>query len=316
MSQASEAVEAFVFRKVRDHLKVNTGVQNIDVMNTAGFCRNCLSKWYFVGAQQMGIDVSYDEACEIVYGMPYAEWKKEYQTKATKEQMEQFQRMKNLHADHPDFVAPGKDKGAATKSKPIIRSDVCCDVGKGDKCAADMVARISRNTVVQGVKRARIRLGVLTVSDRASKGVYDDESGPEIKQCFTAYASKVESFLVDAPVEYKLVADEKNEIEQALISLSEKCNVIITTGGTGCAKRDVTPEATMAVVDRELRGIPEAIRRETSKIEPLAILSRAVAGIRKSSCLIVNLPGRPKACRESMAVLLPILNQTVNEMNN
>lgn len=91
-------LEAAAFRGLVEHLQRRTDVQNIDIMNLAGFCRNCLSKWYFAAAGECGVDMSYDEACEAVYGMPYAEWKEKYQQKATAEQLERFEQSKPQHA--------------------------------------------------------------------------------------------------------------------------------------------------------------------------------------------------------------------------
>jgi hypothetical protein len=91
-------LEAAAFRGLVEHLRRRTDVQNIDLMNLAGFCRNCLSKWYRAAAQERGIDMSYDEARETVYGMPYREWADKYQTEATQEQQQKFEETKPLHA--------------------------------------------------------------------------------------------------------------------------------------------------------------------------------------------------------------------------
>ena len=125
--------------------------------------------------------------------------------------------------------------------------------------------------------------GIVCVSDRCSQGLCEDKSGPAIKEMLESLG---DSF------HYLIVPDEKEEIEKALITLSdEKCaDVIFTTGGTGFASRDVTPEATKAVIEKEVPGIPEAIRYESLKITKNAMLSRAAAGIRGKT-LIINLPG-------------------------
>lgn len=91
-------LEAAAFRGLVQHLQSRTDVQNIDLMNLAGFCRNCLSKWYAAAASEKGLDMSYDTAREVVYGMPYAEWKDKHQAKATDEQMQAFEETKSLHA--------------------------------------------------------------------------------------------------------------------------------------------------------------------------------------------------------------------------
>lgn len=92
MSESSDAIEAAVFRRLLEHLDENRGVQNIDLMNLAGFCRNCLSKWYVAAAEERGLDVDYEAARERVYGMPYAEWKAKFQGEASPEQQAEFAR--------------------------------------------------------------------------------------------------------------------------------------------------------------------------------------------------------------------------------
>ena len=136
------------------------------------------------------------------------------------------------------------------------------------------------------------RFGILTASDRATAGEYEDRSGPAIKQF-------LEKALTSAlQVSRRLVEDEQEIIEQALIDLcDEGCSVIITTGGTGPAPRDVTPEATEAVCERMLPGFGEQMRAISLKHVPTAVLSRQTAGIRVST-LILNLPGSPRSIRE------------------
>ena len=146
------------------------------------------------------------------------------------------------------------------------------------------------------------RIGVLTISDRASEGVYEDLSGPAIKECFDDY-------LVSPWEEvYRCIPDEQLLIEQTLIELadSENCDLIVTTGGTGPAKRDITPEATEAVCEKMMPGFGELMRQESLKYVPTAILSRQTAGIRGSS-LIVNLPGKPKAIRQCLDAVFPAI---------
>ena len=135
--------------------------------------------------------------------------------------------------------------------------------------------------------------GILTASDRASAGDYEDLSGPAIEKFMNeALASPWEVIRV-------IVPDEKSQIEEALCDLvdSQKCSVIVTTGGTGPAPRDVTPEATEAVCERILPGFGEQMRSISLKYVPTAILSRQTAGIRGNS-LIINLPGSPRSIRE------------------
>ena len=143
------------------------------------------------------------------------------------------------------------------------------------------------------------KIGIVTVSDRASAGLYEDMSGQAIRDTLNDY------LLSDWQAEYRLIPDEQPQIEQTLNDLaSEGCCLIVTTGGTGPAKRDVTPEATEAVCDRMMPGFGELMRQESLKYVPTAILSRQTAGLR-GSCLIINLPGKPKAIRQCLDAVFP-----------
>lgn len=147
-----------------------------------------------------------------------------------------------------------------------------------------------------------IPIGILTVSDRASRGQYADLSGPAIVTYLTDVLAT--SF---TPV-IELVADEVPEIEAALIRLCDdaKCSLVLTTGGTGPAPRDVTPEATEAVCERMMPGFGEAMRAASLAVVPTAILSRQTAGLRGRS-LIVNLPGKPKSIAECLDAVMPAI---------
>ncbi|MCI9056344.1 MAG: MogA/MoaB family molybdenum cofactor biosynthesis protein [Oscillospiraceae bacterium] len=140
---------------------------------------------------------------------------------------------------------------------------------------------------------------VLTVSDRSARGERPDESGPAAAAMLAAAGYQVAS--------QSVVPDERGEIEAALAALAEAGTaLVVTTGGTGFSPRDVTPEATAAVCQRMVPGIPEAMRLASLAVTPRAMLSRAVAGIRDRT-LIVNLPGSPKAVRENLEAVLPAL---------
>ncbi len=149
--------------------------------------------------------------------------------------------------------------------------------------------------------------GVVCISDRCSAGLCQDKSGQLIIELVSELGKTAE---------YIVVPDEKAEIEKALIYLCDdvKADVVFTTGGTGFAPRDVTPEATKAVIEREAPGIAEGIRQKSMEITPKAMLSRAVSGIRKST-LIINLPGSPKAVRESLEFVLPIIPHAVEVLS-
>ena len=148
-----------------------------------------------------------------------------------------------------------------------------------------------------------LRIGRVTSSDRASAGVYADASGPEIERM-------IDLHFVGRPIEWHrvLLPDEQPQLEAALIHLSDQqhCHLIVTTGGTGPARRDVMPEATRAVIEKELPGFGEIMRSKTFAIAPTSILSRGTAGVR-GACLIVNLPGKPTAIGECLAVLGPAI---------
>ena len=145
-------------------------------------------------------------------------------------------------------------------------------------------------------------IGVVTVSDRASRQIYEDRSGPAIE----AYLAKV----LTSPyrVIYRLIEDEQKQIEETLCELSDKqaCSLILTTGGTGPAKRDVTPEATAAIAEKIMPGFGELMRKTSLQYVPTAILSRQIAAIRKQS-LIVNLPGKPRAIAQCLDAVFPAI---------
>jgi molybdopterin adenylyltransferase len=147
-----------------------------------------------------------------------------------------------------------------------------------------------------------IRIGVINVSDRASAGVYEDTPG---KACVALLR---EWLTTPFEVEYKIVPDEQPKIEAELRRMADEagCCLVVTTGGTGPAPRDVTPEATTAVCQKMLPGFGELMRSTSLKYVPTAILSRQTAGIRGKT-LIVNLPGRPKAIRENLEAVFPAI---------
>ena len=140
---------------------------------------------------------------------------------------------------------------------------------------------------------------IITISDRASSGVYEDKTGPALVEMLNEAGYEVREVL--------LIPDEKDQIEAAFIRLAEeKIALILSAGGTGFSPRDVTPEATLAVCERMVPGIPEAMRAASLRITPRAMLSRAQAGIRNRS-LIINLPGSPKGAKENLEAILPSL---------
>jgi molybdopterin adenylyltransferase len=152
-----------------------------------------------------------------------------------------------------------------------------------------------------------MRIGILTISDRASHGVYEDKSGPAIRACLDEMLSGAWE------ARAMIIPDEQDQIESTLKALcdDEGCCLVVTTGGTGPAKRDVTPEATEAVCEKLLPGFGELMRAVSLNSVPTAILSRQTAGVRGKS-LIVNLPGKPTAIRECLLAVMPAIPYCVD----
>jgi molybdopterin adenylyltransferase len=154
------------------------------------------------------------------------------------------------------------------------------------------------------IRELIIRAVVITVSDACSRGERKDESGGTLVQLLKELGAEIAAT--------KILNDDLDPLAEALRKFASQpeVNLIVTTGGTGLAPRDNTPEATLAVIEREAPGLAEAMRIETLKNTPLAMLSRGVCGIR-SGTLIINLPGSPKAVRESFAVIAPVLPHAI-----
>jgi molybdopterin adenylyltransferase len=149
-----------------------------------------------------------------------------------------------------------------------------------------------------------MKIGRLTISDRASAGIYEDRSGPEIEKVLREFLGGTATF------ESVVVPDEVELISAALRKFADaqKCDMVVTTGGTGISARDVTPEATRAVLEKELPGFGEIMRVQSFAKVKTAILSRAVAGTRGAT-LILNLPGKPTAVRECLEILAPAIRE-------
>jgi molybdenum cofactor synthesis domain-containing protein len=154
-----------------------------------------------------------------------------------------------------------------------------------------------------------ITAGILTISDKGSQGERQDKSAEAIREIFSSMDVRVAN--------YDVIPDEKELIVEKLVEWADEgdLDVVVTTGGTGLTSRDVTPEATLAVVDRIVPGFAEAMRAESLKKTPMAMLSRAVVGTR-GECLIINLPGSPKAVRECLQVIVPALPHAVETLKD
>lgn len=152
-------------------------------------------------------------------------------------------------------------------------------------------------------------VGILTISDRGAAGEREDGSGRLLHELVEKLPGKV--------VVYKVIPDEKEAIQKHLISFSEEwhADLVLSTGGTGVSPRDVTPDATQDVIDTLIPGIGEIMRMEGFRKNPLAVISRGIAGIRGKT-LIVNFPGSPRAVRENFEILLPILPHAIEKMQD
>ncbi len=149
------------------------------------------------------------------------------------------------------------------------------------------------------------RAAILTLSDKGARGERVDESGRILREILEQARIEV--------VQYEVIADDRDILKDRLINLSGSVDLILTTGGTGLSPRDITPDVTLEVIDREVPGIAEAMRFEGLKKTPRAMLSRAVAGAR-GECLIINLPGSPRAVREGIDAVLDVIPHAIEKL--
>ena len=154
------------------------------------------------------------------------------------------------------------------------------------------------------VRDVMLNIGILTVSDKGSEGKREDVSGPVVREVVSQIASTISK--------YEIVPDDPEDIAGKLSEWADggEVDVILTTGGTGLAERDNTPEATLAIIQRNAPGFAEAMRAKSLEKTPMAVLSRGVSGLR-GKCLIINLPGSPKAVKECLEVILPAIPHAV-----
>eukprot|EP00977_Amphora_coffeiformis_P006233 scaffold1341_cov178-Amphora_coffeaeformis.AAC.10 len=339
-----EKLEAGAFRQLCHHLQERSdSVANIDLMTLSGFCRNCLAKWMVLEARKVSETtdtttttrqalnaLGYEEAAQHVYGMTYGTWKKRHQKKATDEQMARYQASEPLQAKHDKALLATRGEKPQTKVQPRTATSSVGDSGGGlmsNVCCQDVeevVAKATKNQTETKQGRTTVgpyqpppvptlekpvRVAILTISDRAAAGRYatGDLSGPAVE-------AAVQQILLPQLCEIVpkvIVPDDKVTIQTQLRAWSKEApeavvDIILTTGGTGMAARDVTPEATREILDTECAGLMAFVTTQCSRLQPLASLTRGTAGILGRS-LVANLPGNPKGVGEIMPILLPLL---------
>jgi len=293
----------------------------------------------------------YDEAAQYVYGCTYPEWKRHHQKETTGEQMEKYNASKHLHAKHDkEILATRSSKPSVDQPpKPPLRPQIICTGAQvqqssllSDVCCQDVDALISTPAVISLSTNPNPRprppkgdlaltVGILTISDRASANEYasGDLSGPAVESAVMAQIDQLNMAFGDQNIaitciDKGIVADEIPLIKEVLERWSGKTadadnsskvayDLVFTTGGTGFAKRDVTPEATLAVLDRECQGLMSWASMELTSKQPLATLSRAAAGV-CGNTLIINLPGNPTGAAQVVEFLLPLLLHAITDL--
>jgi molybdenum cofactor synthesis domain-containing protein len=302
----------------------------------------------------------YDEAAQLIYGMHYSEWKTRYQKKATPEKLAAYDASQPIHAQHDKnklakrveegvsvttsstaSMTPAVAAATATTANTLL-SNVCCqDVEEKAVTSAKTMSPPTTSTAattktsVAATSVANlpmtfttpITVAVVTVSDRASQGVYEDLSGPAVRQTLQQLVHSNNNLIF---VPTKIVPDNVTDIVSTLTELANhsthKVDVILTTGGTGVSPRDVTPEATRQVLTTECSSLMQYVTTQCATLyNPLASLTRGTAGIIKSNAnnsnkddqhyvMVCNLPGNPKAVQEILPLLWPLLLHAVQDL--
>mmetsp|Transcript_23281 Transcript_23281/g.33367 ORF Transcript_23281/g.33367 Transcript_23281/m.33367 type:complete len:392 (-) Transcript_23281:1455-2630(-) len=294
--------------------------------------------------------LGYDEAAQYVYRMDYKDWKKRHAKKASDEQMQEYNDSKPLHSQFDkELLAVKGDKPkeqlyqqtvpspSDATVKPPLLSNVCCQdiddaiITKDEKtevkptpAPGTITNQKAKNARAVGpyippalpTKLKELKIQIITVSDRAFRNEYKtgDLSGPAVRKSVEHLFESAAQKILLAVSDIVVVPDEIEEIQSKLRHFADiGVDLVLTTGGTGFAPRDVTPEATRGVVDRECPGLMQWVLNETSRDQPLASLSRGTSGI-LGSTIIANLPGNPKGVEEIVPLLLPLLLYAVNDM--
>jgi molybdopterin adenylyltransferase len=330
-------------------------VQNLDLMTISGFCRNCLAKWMVVEARKISKDeldhtqqalnaLGYEEAAQYVYGCNYGEWKKRHAKKATDEQMQKYIASTPLHSvfdsemllkrgENPTLPPIASTVTHASDEKKTLLSNVCCqdvdDHFNDSIIESDVVAHTT--TKVRALPSSTqpqvpsggitFSIAIITVSDRAFKNEYEtgDLSGPAVQRAVTRCLASLNTPMAPVACTFQNITVVPDDMEQIKSKLHECAaagvDLVLTTGGTGFAARDVTPEATKAVIERECHGLMCFVTSECLKDQPLASLSRGTAGV-LSNTMICNLPGNPNGVSEIVPVLLPIVIHGIYDLKN
>jgi len=272
--------------------------------------------------------MDYEDARLLIYGMPYDEYKKLHQRLASAEQLQAFNvgGTARTAPKHSDVCSGGTVQGLALQAMESVHSNSVARTAPkhSDVCTGGSEQGVALQASEEAAARSSpsghspvLRVGILTVSDRASAGVYADRSGPATHEAFLRGLKSCGYDIGNLVcVNTAIVPDERPEIELTLRDWcdrldDQRLNLVLTTGGTGFAPRDVTPEATKSVCEKDAPGLALAALQAGAQRHPLALASRLVAGIRRRT-VILNLPGSPAGASECLEPVVPLLLRAVS----